>query len=71
VLTGNTAPEQGFYFRTDHYEFARVGVPPLETAQGIDYFGKAAGFGETKTDRAAQEPGHPPWNSDAVWRRRP
>jgi Zn-dependent M28 family amino/carboxypeptidase len=48
VLTGDTAPEQGFYFRSDHYEFARGGVPSLETAPGIDYPGKPAGFGETK-----------------------
>ena len=36
TLTGDTAPEQGFYFRSDHYEFARVGVPSLETSPGID-----------------------------------
>jgi Zn-dependent M28 family amino/carboxypeptidase len=48
ILTGDTAPEMGFYFRSDHYEFARVGVPSLETAPGVDYVGKPAGFGETK-----------------------
>jgi Zn-dependent M28 family amino/carboxypeptidase len=48
TVTGDTAPEQGFYFRSDHYEFARGGVPSLETSPGIDYVGKPAGFGETK-----------------------
>ena len=48
VLTGDTAPEQGFYFRSDHYEFARGGVPSLETSPGIDYAGKPAGFGVMK-----------------------
>ena len=48
TLTGDTAPEQGFYFRSDHYEFARVGVPSLETSPGIDYVGKPATFGATK-----------------------
>jgi hypothetical protein len=48
VLTGDTAPEQGFYFRSDHYEFAKVGVPSLETSPGIDYVGKPEGFGEMK-----------------------
>jgi Zn-dependent M28 family amino/carboxypeptidase len=38
----------GFYFRSDHYEVARVGVPSLETSPGIDYVGKPAGFGEKK-----------------------
>ncbi|MDP9049601.1 MAG: M20/M25/M40 family metallo-hydrolase [Acidobacteriota bacterium] len=46
VVTGDTAPEQGFYFRSDHYEFARVGVPSIETSPGIDYIGKPADFGE-------------------------
>ena len=48
TLTGDTAPEQGFYFRSDHYEFARGGVPSIETPPGIDYVGKPAGFGEMK-----------------------
>ena len=48
ILTGDTAPEQGFYFRSDHYEFARVGVPSLETSPGIDYVGQPATFGTTK-----------------------
>lgn len=48
VFTGDTAPEQGFYFRSDHYEFARVGVPSLETSPGIDYVGKPSGYGAAK-----------------------
>ena len=38
----------GFYFRSDHYEFARAGVPSLETSPGVDYIGQPAGFGEAK-----------------------
>jgi Zn-dependent M28 family amino/carboxypeptidase len=45
VVTGDTAPEQGFYFRSDHWEFARKGVPSIETSPGIDYVGKPADFG--------------------------
>jgi Zn-dependent M28 family amino/carboxypeptidase len=45
TLTGDTAPEQGFYFRSDHYEFARKGVPSIETSPGIDYVGRPADFG--------------------------
>lgn len=50
VVTGDTAPEEGFYFRSDHFEFNKAGVPSLETSPGIDYVGKPAGFGaETRT----------------------
>jgi Zn-dependent M28 family amino/carboxypeptidase len=48
LLTGDTAPAMGFYFCSDHYEFARVGVPSLETSPGVEYIGKPAGFGEAK-----------------------
>ena len=48
IITGDTAPDMGFYFRSDQYEFARAGVPSLETSPGVDYVGKPAGFGEKK-----------------------
>jgi Zn-dependent M28 family amino/carboxypeptidase len=48
MLTGDTAPAEGFYFRSDHYEFARVGVPSLETSPGIEHIGKPEGFGVQK-----------------------
>jgi Zn-dependent M28 family amino/carboxypeptidase len=38
-------PELGFFYRADHFEFARVGVPALYTKRGLDYIGKPAGFG--------------------------
>jgi Zn-dependent M28 family amino/carboxypeptidase len=106
TLTGDTAPEQGFYFRSDHYEFARVGVPSLETTPGIDYVGKPADYGKTRRTeyirndyhkasdvvkpdwdltgavedlqillevgyRVAQQPAHPTWKADAIWRPKP
>ncbi len=38
-------PEKGLYFRSDHFEFARRGVPGLFTSGGIDFVGQQAGFG--------------------------
>jgi hypothetical protein len=59
-LTGDTAPEQGFYFRSDHFEFARLGVPSIETTPGIDYIGKPAGYGEKKRDEYIHHDYHQP-----------
>lgn len=64
VLTGDTAPEQGFYFRSDHYEFARLGVPSLETTPGIDYVGKPANYGVEKRNQYIHHDYHQP--SDVV-----
>ena len=46
VVTGDTDPVEGFYWRSDHVEFAMAGVPSLGTSPGIEYIGKPAGFGE-------------------------
>ena len=64
VVTGDTAPEQGFYFRSDHYEFARGGVPSIETSPGIDYIDKPAGFGQAKRAEYIAHDYHQP--SDTV-----
>ena len=43
-------PGKGYFFRSDHFEFAKVGVPALYLDKGIDYVGKPAGFGEQKRE---------------------
>lgn len=48
VMTGDTDPPEGFYWRSDHVEFATVGVPSLATSPGIDFVGRPAGWGEQK-----------------------
>ncbi len=50
VVTGDTDPAEGFYFRSDHLEFAKGGVPSLETSPGIEHIGKPAGYGVQKRD---------------------
>ncbi|MEO7145238.1 MAG: M28 family peptidase [Bryobacteraceae bacterium] len=58
VVTGDTAPEQGFYFRSDHLEFANGNVPSLETSPGIDFVGKPPGFGVEKRSDYIQNDYH-------------
>jgi len=50
VVRPDAEPEKGFYYRSDHFEFAKVGVPALDTDAGIDYIGKPAGYGMQKRD---------------------
>jgi pimeloyl-ACP methyl ester carboxylesterase len=40
--------EKGFFYRADHFEFAKVGVPPLFVFGGADYIGQPGDFGEKK-----------------------
>ncbi len=48
VLVPEDSPEKGFYYRSDHFNFAKHGVPMLYAESGIDYveggkeYGRAA-----------------------------
>ncbi len=43
-------PEAGHYFRSDHFNFARGGVPALDAKGGIDYAGKGKEYGKKIED---------------------
>jgi Zn-dependent M28 family amino/carboxypeptidase len=43
-------PEKGFFYRSDHFEFAKQGVPALDPDSGTEYIGKPAGYGQQKRD---------------------
>ncbi len=45
VISGETTPENGFYFRSDHFNFAKAGVPAMLVSSGLDLRkgGRAAG----------------------------
>ncbi|MBI1343476.1 MAG: M28 family peptidase [Terrimonas sp.] len=43
-------PEAGSYFRSDHFNFAKKGVPALYTGSGINVIGKEKGYGKKKDD---------------------
>src|SRR5437667_1747429 len=50
VMTANSQPEKGSFYRADHFEFSKLGVPALYTGGGKDFIGKPADFGQQKKD---------------------
>jgi len=50
VLVADAEPEKGFFYRSDHFEFAKQGVPALYTDTGVDYIDKPEGYGTQKRD---------------------
>jgi Zn-dependent M28 family amino/carboxypeptidase len=48
TLRPDAEPEKGFYYRSDHFNFAKVGVPAFDPEPGLDYIGKPEGFGMQK-----------------------
>lgn len=49
-LVPEATPEKGFYFRSDHFEFAKAGVPALYIDSGVDFIGRPSGYGMQKRD---------------------
>lgn len=45
VLHGEGSVEKGFYFRSDHFNFAKAGVPALYASSGLDHVEKGEEYG--------------------------
>ncbi|MDQ3698969.1 MAG: M28 family peptidase [Gemmatimonadota bacterium] len=43
-------PERGYFYRSDHFSFAKAGVPAVSIAAGFDYVGRPAGWGKERAD---------------------
>ncbi|HEV8657134.1 MAG TPA: M28 family peptidase [Thermoanaerobaculia bacterium] len=43
-------PEQGHYYRSDHFSFAKAGIPAFSIGQGHDIIGKPADYGRKLSD---------------------
>ena len=64
VLRPDAEPEKGFYYRSDHFNFAKKGVPAFDPDAGVDFVGKPAGYGKAKRDEYTNRDYHAP--SDEV-----
>jgi Zn-dependent M28 family amino/carboxypeptidase len=59
-LRPDAEPEKGFYYRSDHFNFAKQGVPAFYSEPGIDFIGKPAGYGMQKRDEYTAHDYHKP-----------
>jgi Zn-dependent M28 family amino/carboxypeptidase len=57
-------PEKGFFYRSDHFEFAKEGVPALYADTGEEYVGKSKEYSQQKRDEYTSKDYHKP--SDEV-----
>jgi len=58
TVSGDPEPEKGMFYRSDHFEFARQGVPALNAKAGIDYVDKPPGYGRIRRDEYTQKDYH-------------
>jgi len=64
VIRPDPEPEKGFYYRSDHFNFAKEGVPALDPSEGVDFVGKPADYGQKMRDDYTEHRYHQP--SDKV-----
>lgn len=60
IVVPDPEPEKGFFYRSDHFEFAKMGVPALYIDAGIDFIGRPAGYGEQKRREYTENDYHAP-----------
>ena len=53
-------PENGGYFRSDHFPFAKQGVPAINAGGGSDFIGRPAGWGKQVQDAYTAKHYHKP-----------
>jgi len=49
-LSPDAHPEAGHFYRSDHFSFAKVGIPAVSIGPGIDFVGKPAGWGKQQNE---------------------
>ncbi len=64
TLRPDPEPEKGSYYRSDHFNFAKQGVPAFNPGVGVDFVGQPAGWGLERLQEYTSNDYHKP--SDEV-----
>ncbi len=73
TVTPDQFPDRGFFYRSDQFNFAKIGVPALYLDTGTDFIGKPAGWGkeqheayQAKNYHQASDEIDASWNFDGM-----
>jgi Zn-dependent M28 family amino/carboxypeptidase len=64
IIRPDPEPDKGYYYRSDHFNFAKAGVPAMYADEGTEFIGKPEGFGERVRSEYTNRDYHAP--SDVV-----
>jgi len=59
-ISPDSRPEQGSFYRSDHFPFAKVGVPSISLKEGDDFVGHPKGWGEQEFKKYNTQHYHQP-----------
>jgi len=60
TIKPDAEPEKGFFFRSDHFPFAKAGIPSLYVEHGRDYRGQPEGWGQQIANEFTAQRYHAP-----------
>ncbi len=60
VVTPDYFPDRGYYYRSDQFSLAKVGVPGVYTHAGVNVVGKADGWGKEQLEAWVEKTYHQP-----------
>jgi Zn-dependent M28 family amino/carboxypeptidase len=67
-LSPDAFPERGFFYRSDHFSFAKVGVPSVSIGEGDDFVGRPRAWGKEQAEDYTQKRYHQPGDEfDPAW----
>jgi len=73
VVKPDQFPDRGYFYRSDQFSFARIGVPAIYLDEGTDFIGRPAGWGEEQINAYTTVNYHQPsdeitaaWNFDGM-----
>jgi len=68
VLVADQEPEKGYFYRSDHFELSKLGVPMLYPNAGYDHLEKGYAYGKAKADEYVANDYHAPSDEyDPSW----
>jgi len=73
LIRSDPEPEKGSYYRSDHFNFARLGVPAMAPDEGVEFIGKPPEFSQRVREQWVARDYHQPsdvvkpeWNLDGA-----
>ncbi len=60
IVTPDHFPDRGYYYRSDQFSLAKIGVPGVYLHSGIEVVGKPAGWGKQQLDEWVEKTYHQP-----------
>jgi len=68
VVKPDQFPDRGYYYRSDQFSFAKIGVPALFFDDGTDFIGRPSGWGRRQIEEWELKKYHQPGDKlDATW----